>query len=55
MVINIIKDNPNYSSETISKLINKSSRDVQRILAELKKKGGIERIGGTRGYWKVNR
>ena len=55
MVINIIKDNPNYSSETISKLINKSSRSVQRILAELKKKEFIERIGGTRGYWKVNR
>ncbi|MGM9880946.1 MAG: ATP-binding protein [Bacilli bacterium] len=55
MVINIIKANPNYSSETISKLINKSSRSVQRIIAELKKKGIIERIGGTRGYWKVNR
>ena len=55
MVINIIKDNPNYPSETISKLINKSSRSVQRILAVLKKKEFIERIGGTRGYWKVNR
>ena len=55
MVINIIKDNPNYSSDTISKLINKSSRSVQRILAELKKKEFIDRIGGTRGYWKVNR
>ena len=55
MVINIIKDNPNYSSETIRKLINKSSRSVQRILAGLKKKEFIERIGGTRGYWKVNR
>lgn len=55
MVINIIKNNPNYPSERISKLINKSSRSVQRIIAELKKKGLIERIGGTRRYWKVNK
>lgn len=55
MIINIIKANPNYSSETISKLINKSSISVQRVIAELKKKGFIERIGGTRRYWKVNR
>lgn len=37
IVINILKTNPNYSSETISKLINKSSRSVQRIITELKK------------------
>ena len=55
MVINILKANPNYSSEVISKMINRSSRSVQRILAKLKKKGIIERIGGTRGYWKVNK
>lgn len=55
MVVNIIKANPNYSSETIGKLINKSSRSVQRIIAELKKKGIIDRIGGTRGYRKVNK
>ena len=52
MDINIIKVNPNYSSETIIKLIKRS---VQRIMAELKKKGIIKRIGGTRGYWKVNK
>ena len=53
MVLNLLKDNPNLTAVKIAELINKNSRTIQRITNELKNKKMIERIGGTRGYWKV--
>ena len=34
--------------------MNKSVRSIQRILSDLKQKRIIERIGNTKGYWKIN-
>ncbi len=53
MIVEILKNNPNYTAAKLATLINKNSRSVQRILSELKRKEIIERVGGTRGYWKV--
>lgn len=52
MIVDILKNNPNYTAAKLAILINKNSRSVQRILSELKRKEIIERVGGTRGYWK---
>lgn len=53
MVVNLILSNSNITIENISEVINKKPRTVQRILNSLREKKMIERIGGTRGYWKV--
>lgn len=50
-VLNILKNNPKLSASTITSLINKSERSVQRILKALKDKGFITRVGSTKGYW----
>lgn len=53
LVLRLLRENPNLTASRITELINKNSRTVQRITNDLKEKNLIERIGGTRGYWKV--
>lgn len=53
LVLNLLKENPNLTAVKIGELINRNYRTIQRITNELKNKKIIERIGGTRGYWKV--
>jgi ATP-dependent DNA helicase RecG len=53
LVLRLLKENPNLTASKIAELINKNSRTIQRITNELKNKNLIERVGGTRGYWKV--
>lgn len=53
LVLRLLRENPNLTASKIAELINKNSRTIQRITNELKEKNLIERIGGTRGYWKV--
>ena len=48
-----IKD-PTITTVNISKHINISIRTVERIVAELKKDGIVERVGSKRsGYWEI--
>lgn len=54
LVFNLLKKNCKLTSKVLSENINKSERTVQRILKSLKDKKIIERIGDTKGYWKVN-
>ena len=54
IIIELIKKDPYLSAEKLSKMLDKSSRSIQRILAKLRDDGFIKRIGLTRGYWKVN-
>ena len=50
----IIKENPTATNSQISKLSGKSERTISRLLAMLKRKKLIERIGSNKsGYWKV--
>ena len=53
VIIELIKNDPYLSAEKISKLLNKSSRSIQRTLANLRYDGFIRRIGLTKGYWEV--
>lgn len=48
----IINDNK-LSYRSIVKSLGINSSAVLKHLDVLKEKGCIERIGGTRGYWKV--
>ncbi|MFA7493700.1 MAG: winged helix-turn-helix domain-containing protein [Proteiniphilum sp.] len=53
-VFNLIKDNPSISYRKISEVININQSAVLKHLDVLKRKGIIKRIGGTRGYWKID-
>ena len=52
-IIELLKENPYISAESLSDMFNKSPRSIQRILASLKADGFIERVGYTKGYWIV--
>ena len=54
LVLNLLKSNSALTAKKIGENINKSERTVQRILKSLKDKNLIERIGETKGFWKIN-
>lgn len=55
-VYDILKQNPNATIRMISEVTKISIRTVQRILASLKEKELIIRMGSDKtGYWKVNK
>ena len=46
--------NPNITQVELSYKLNLSRRTISTLLANLKKKGKIERVGSDRkGYWKI--
>lgn len=54
----VFRCNPSESNrdrKEIATAIGKSERQVERARASLRDAGLIERIGGTRGHWKVKR
>jgi len=53
-IIDLIKQNPKISRKKIADILDINQSAVLKHLENLKKLGVIERIGGTRGYWKVN-
>ena len=54
-IIDLIEKDSKISLRKIAKKLNINSSAVQEHLNALKKKGVLERVGGTRGYWKVLR
>ena len=54
LVLTLIKENNRITANRIAEIINKNPRTVQRIISGLKTKGFLDRIGGTKGYWKIN-
>ena len=54
-VFDAIQANPIVTAKEIATAIGKSERQVERARASLRDAGLIERIGGTRGHWKVKR
>lgn len=52
-MLSLLKQSPKTSINEFAKEIGKSSRTIQRTLNNLKAKGYIERIGGTKGYWNI--
>lgn len=50
----LLKTNPSIKTEELAKELGVSLRTVKSIVANLKKEGKLERIGGKKyGYWKV--
>ena len=47
--------NPHITQKELIDALDVSRSTVQRAMAELKLQGRLERVGGTRGYWKVIR
>jgi predicted HTH transcriptional regulator len=52
-LVNIIKGNSKISSRELANRLNINHSAIQKHLNTLKEKGVIERIGGTRGEWKI--
>jgi len=52
-VLRLLKDNPSITRKALVDSLNINASAVQKHLEKLKEAGAIERIGGTRGYWKV--
>ena len=53
-IINLMKENPRISFKKISKILIINESAVSKHIDSLKRLNVIERIGGTRGYWKIN-
>ena len=53
-ILNAIKSDPKITQSNLAIELKVSRRTVQRVMAEMIRKGQIERIGGTRGEWKAN-
>ena len=52
--LNAIKEDPKISQRRFSEKTGYSKKRVQTAVETLTSEGMIERIGGTRGYWKIN-
>jgi len=52
-VLTLIQENPSISRQALADTLNINASAVQKHLDKLKAAGVIERVGGTRGYWKV--
>ena len=52
-IIDLIKQNPKISYRKMAEILDIADSAVKKHLEKLKKLGVIERIGGTRGYWKI--
>ena len=53
-LLELLKINPNITQVELSNKLNVSRRTISTLLANLKEKGKIERVGSDRkGYWKI--
>lgn len=52
-VLNIINSNPTLSIEAIAELLHINKSAVQKHIDNLKSKGVLKRVGGTRGHWEI--
>ena len=53
-IIDLIKQNPKISYRKMAEILDIADSAVKKYLEKLKKLGVIERVGGTRGYWRIN-
>ena len=53
-VILLLRNNPNISASQLAENLNKSERQIRRILSKLQSNGVIRRIGADKnGHWEV--
>ena len=54
MLFSTLKEHSRLTNTELAKILNKSERTISRLLATLKNKKLIERVGSNKtGYWKV--
>ncbi len=53
-ILTAMKHTPKIGAAKLAKIVGISTRKIEENVAKLKKMGMIERVGGTRGHWKVN-
>jgi len=53
-VLNLIVKNNSISYREIAKYLNINQSAILKHMETLKRLGIIERVGGTRGFWKIN-
>lgn len=53
VVLQVVEHNPTISQSELADQLGINPSAVQKHLEKLKQAGVIERIGGTRGYWKI--
>ena len=53
-VLALIQAKPTISRQALADKLGINASAVQKHLDKLKEAGAIERIGSTRGYWRVN-
>ena len=54
VVLQCIQVDNTASAGSIAEQSGLSRRQIERTMRKLRESGRIERIGGTRGYWKIN-
>ena len=53
-LLSIVKENPHATNSELAEITGKSPRTISRLIALLKRKGLIERVGSNKkGYWKT--
>ena len=52
-IVEIIKDNNKIGYRTLAEKLNINDSAVKKHLNNLKEKGILKRVGGTRGYWAI--
>ena len=52
-IIKLIKDNRKIGYRTLAEKLKINDSAVKKHLNNLKEKGVLKRVGGTRGYWEV--
>lgn len=54
-VVSAILENDRVSAKAIAEQLRITTRTIERAIANLKAKGIIERVGSTRGKWRVKK
>lgn len=54
-VLQCMKIENSASAGSIAEQTGLSKRQIERTIKKLRESGRIERVGGTRGYWKINK
>lgn len=54
-IIAKVEDDPHITQSSLADDLKVSRSTIQRAMDELKGQGRLERVGGTRGCWKVNK
>jgi len=52
-IIDLIRQNPKVSYRKMAQILDIADSAVKKHLNKLKEMGVIERVGGTRGYWRI--